>query len=108
VLAVASGFAEEAVFRGSLFTLADPLAGGIVAVAATSLAFGAAHGLFLPGFRAWSLFALAAGVVLGVLRVHTGGVLASAIAHATVNLVNLPVVMRVGKDFPPPDEAISG
>jgi hypothetical protein len=94
VLALSAGLAEEAVFRGVLWTLAAALGGDGVALAVTTLLFAAAHGAFLPPLAAWSVFALLAGVGLGVLRIHTGALLAPVVAHAVIDAVNLPLLLR--------------
>ena len=79
--ALASGFAEEAFFRGAL----QPRVG---LVAATVL-FAAAHYVPRSGLRAWSFFALAAGLLFGALFELTGDLLAPALAHTVVNGLNL-------------------
>jgi len=96
-LALAAGVAEEAFFRGTLWTAIDAVAGSDVAWIATSIAFGLAHGMFRPGLRSWSAFALGTGVLLGGLRLATGGILAPVVAHALVDAVNLPLVQRAGR-----------
>ena len=93
-LALAAGVAEEALFRGALWTALEALGGRWTALALTSLAFGAAHGGFRRGFRTWSAFALGTGVLLGGLRLATGGLLAPVVAHVLVDLVNLPLLRR--------------
>ena len=97
VLSVAAGLAEEAVFRGCLWTLAEGVGGAWVALVATAVLFGAAHGLFMGRFLAWSAFALATGLALGGVRLATGGVLAPVIAHALVDLVNIPMVLATAR-----------
>ena len=97
LMALAAGVAEEALFRGALWLPIARLAGPAVALVATSLLFGAAHGLFRSRFRAWSLFALVTGVALGALRLWTGALLASIVAHLIVDAINLPLVKRIGR-----------
>jgi membrane protease YdiL (CAAX protease family) len=53
--------------------------------------------MFRPGLRTWSAFALATGVLLGGLRLATGGILAAVVAHSLVDAVNLPLVRRAGR-----------
>lgn len=96
-LSIAAGVAEEALFRGSLWSVADAAGGPEAAWILTSLAFGLAHGMFRPGLRTWSIFALGTGLALGGLRIVTGGVLASVVAHVLVDAVNLPLVRRAGR-----------
>jgi membrane protease YdiL (CAAX protease family) len=98
LLAVSAGVAEEAVFRGTLWSLAASAWGDGVALVVTSLAFGAVHGLFVRRLRAWGLFALAAGLLLGGLRWHTGGILAPVLAHVAIDAVNLPWLARRALD----------
>ena len=80
-LALVSGVAEEAFFRGAL----QPRVGWLLA----SLLFGLAH--FVPHrvWRSWSVFALLAGLLFGALFELAGSLVAPAVAHALVNGVNL-------------------
>ena len=80
-LALVSGLAEEAFFRGAL----QPQVGFVAA----TLLFGAAHFVPTPPLRSWALFALAAGAAFGALFVATGDLLAPVLAHALVNGLNL-------------------
>ena len=96
VLAVGAGVAEEAVFRGALWTLAASWWGDAAAWVLTTALFGAVHGLFVRRLRAWGLFALAAGLVLGALRWGTGGILAPVAAHVVIDAINLPLLARRG------------
>jgi membrane protease YdiL (CAAX protease family) len=84
--ALSSGLAEEAFFRGAL----QPRVGLLLA----TLLFAAAHYVPRPGLRAWSLFALAAGLLFGALFAWTGDLLAPAVAHAVVNALNLRWLAR--------------
>jgi membrane protease YdiL (CAAX protease family) len=81
VLAVWSGVAEEAFFRGAL----QPLVGWVPA----SLLFGAVHFVPRGEFLPWTGFAVAAGFLLGWLFDATGNLLAPIVAHALINAVNL-------------------
>jgi membrane protease YdiL (CAAX protease family) len=96
VLAVGAGVAEEAVFRGALWTLIASWWGDSAAWGVTTALFGVVHGLFVRRLRAWGLFALAAGAVLGALRWGTGGILAPVAAHVVIDAINLPVLARRG------------
>jgi len=92
VLAISAGVAEEAVFRGALWRLVDGIGGTVAALAVTSVLFGAAHGLFTRRFAAWSAFALASGLVLGLLRLWTGGLLAPVVGFARIHVAaHLPL-----------------
>lgn len=83
VLALASAVGEELLFRGALWSLVDhPLW-------TTTCLFGLVH--VLPRKELWGypLFALVAGLLLGLLRDGTGSVLPPMLAHAAVNALNL-------------------
>ena len=89
VLAVASGVAEEAFFRGAL----QPALGWLP----TSLLFGLVH--FAPNrdLLPWMGSALCAGLVLGGLFECTGNLVAPIVAHVGINAVNLRrLVVRYG------------
>ena len=83
-LALLSGVAEEAFFRGAL----QPQVG----LLAASLLFALAH--FAPGrdLWPWTLCSLAAGLALGGLFAWTGNLVAPVVAHALINAVNLRVL----------------
>jgi hypothetical protein len=81
VLAVSSGVAEEALFRGAL----QPQVGLVWA----SLLFALAHLVPRRELLPWSAFALAAGFLLGGLYAVTGNLVAPVVAHVVVNAVNL-------------------
>lgn len=85
-LAVASGIAEEALFRGLL----QPLVGWVAA----SLLFGLAHLVPRRELLPWTAFAVAAGFGLGALFEITGNLVAPAAAHVGVNAVNLRLLAR--------------
>jgi len=79
-LAIVSGVAEEMCFRGALWPL------GLVG---TSVFFGICHVIPVRALAAYPIFAFLAGLLLGGLREHTGSVWPCALAHATVNALNL-------------------
>jgi membrane protease YdiL (CAAX protease family) len=81
VLALASGFAEEAFFRGAL----QPQVGLVIA----SLIFGVVHFVPRREFLPWTAFAIAAGFLFGWLFDTTGNLVAPVVAHASINAVNL-------------------
>ncbi len=81
ILAVTSAVGEELLFRGAI----QPLLGLWI----TSAVFGFAHGGSARRFRAWALFALAAGLLLGALEEVTQNLLAPILCHLTVNYFNL-------------------
>jgi membrane protease YdiL (CAAX protease family) len=92
VLALTSGVAEELFFRGAL----QPSVGLITA----SVLFGLAHLVPTGPLALWSVFALAAGLLFGVLFEATGNLVAPVVAHVTVNAVNLHWLV---KSFAVPD-----
>jgi len=86
VLALTSGVAEEAFFRGAL----QPRVGLVVA----SVVFGLVHFVPRPEFRLWTLFSVAAGFLLGFLFEATGNLVAPVVAHVVINAVNLNLLVR--------------
>lgn len=80
-LAVLSGVGEEALFRGAL----QPLIGLVPA----SLLFGLLHVGPDRRYLAWTLSAVVAGFLFGLLYRTTGGLLAPVVAHALHNAVLL-------------------
>ena len=89
-LALSSGFAEEALFRGAL----QPWIGVYV----TAILFGLMHSPFLLGeeakelkqsLRVWPAFAFVVGLLFGWLTEHTNTWLSAAAAHGMVNYLNL-------------------
>jgi membrane protease YdiL (CAAX protease family) len=80
-LAVLSGVGEEALFRGAL----QPLVGLIPA----SLLFGLLHVGPDRRYLAWTLSAVVAGFLFGLLYRTTGGLLAPVAAHVLHNAVML-------------------
>ena len=92
LFALASGLAEEALFRGAL----QPRVGFLAA----TLVFAAAH--FVPAARlwGWAVFALVAGALFGGLFAATGDLLAPFLAHTLVNGLNLRWL--AARERPPP------
>jgi len=91
LMAAASGFSEELLFRGAL----QPRAGLLLA----SLLFAAMHFAPRREMVPWTGFALAVGLLFGWMFEHTGNLVAPMIAHAVVNGVNLPLlVQRYGSE----------
>ena len=80
-LALLSGVAEEAFFRGAL----QPRVGLFWA----SLLFGAAHLVPSRALLPWTAFSVLAGFVFGILFDATGNLLAPIAAHVLINAVNL-------------------
>ena len=86
LLALVSGVAEEAFFRGAL----QPQVGLLTA----SLLFGAAHFVPRRELLLWTVFSVAAGLLLGWLFDATGNLIAPIVAHAGINGVNLRHLTR--------------
>ncbi|WP_367133651.1 MULTISPECIES: CPBP family intramembrane glutamic endopeptidase [Streptomyces] len=79
--AVVNGIAEEFLYRGFLLTELRTLLGTAPAVVLQAVVFGVAH---LSGFPSgWPGAAMAAvwGIVLGVIRIRSEGILAAWVAH---------------------------
>ena len=94
LLAILSGFTEELLFRGVL----QPALGLWIATAIFAILHtGPNRRYFL-----WPFFSALAGLIFGVLVLVTGNLLASALAHALVNYLNLRHLSRgndgVGKN----------
>lgn len=85
LLALASGTAEELLFRGAL----QPWWG----VALASIAFGLVHVGPSRTFWPWTLWALVMGFVLGALTWATGSLLGAIVAHVSINWVNLRYIL---------------
>lgn len=92
LLALLSGVAEEAFFRGAL----QPRVG----LVAASLLFGLAHWGPTPALRPWALYAALAGMGFGALFAWTGTLVAPAAAHVAVNALNLHWLGREGSAAP--------
>jgi hypothetical protein len=86
LLALLSGVGEEALFRGAL----QPEVG----LVAASLLFGVVHFAPQRELRAWTIFAIGAGFLLGALYDATGNLVAPIVAHAGINAVNLHRLSR--------------
>jgi membrane protease YdiL (CAAX protease family) len=80
-LALASGIAEELLFRGALW----PHLG----LVGSTLLFALVHFVPKRSLVFYPVFALGAGFVIGLLRNGTENVLPCVIAHVAVNAVNL-------------------
>ncbi len=89
-LALISGFAEEVFFRGAV----QPRVG----LAVASILFGFAHFVPRREFYLWTVFSVFAGFLLGTLFQYTGNLIAPIAAHALVNAVNLPILVRQYRD----------
>jgi hypothetical protein len=81
LMALASGIAEELVFRGLLAQL--------VGVVLSSVAFGLLHQVRGRARWAWAAWATVTGAVFGAIFALTGSLAGPILAHVTINLVNL-------------------
>ncbi len=91
-LALLSGFAEELFFRGALQ--------GTLGWAAATILFGVLHSGPGKAFRLWTLFALAAGALLGCIMAWRGNLLGPVVGHVLVNAVNLRRLTRDSARLP--------
>ena len=85
-MALASGIGEEIFFRGGMQTS--------LGLVATALIFGLLHGLPGTRYAVWGIFALGVGLALGLLREYEHGLWGAALAHVSINLVNLRRIVR--------------
>lgn len=88
-LALLSGIVEEMLFRGALWPHLE--------LVGTTLLFGLVHVLPRRSLWVYPLFALVAGLLLGLLREGSGSVVPPAIAHVIVNGANLVWIGRLAK-----------
>ncbi|GAB4216090.1 MAG: hypothetical protein OHK0013_42210 [Sandaracinaceae bacterium] len=86
LLALASGVAEELLFRGAL----QPALG----LLGTSLLFGAVHFVPTRNLAPWSAWAAAMGLLLGLLYERTGSIAGCVLAHVAINAINLRAILR--------------
>jgi membrane protease YdiL (CAAX protease family) len=99
LIAAAAGLGEEALFRGSLLLLADPM-GVPAALVATSVVFGLVH-LVTPAYAA---VAGAIGFYLGWLALWSGGLWLPAAAHALYDFVALSALVHPQSPRRGPDD----
>lgn len=90
-IALASGMAEETLFRGAI----QPLLG----LTATSLIFGILHFPRNRRYLAWTIFAMGMGFLLGWLYQYTETLLTPMITHFVVNLGNLWRISRLPENL---------
>lgn len=101
LMALASGIAEELVFRGALMQGV----GGWLGLMLSTAAFGVVHQTGGRSRLAWALWAGVMGAFLGLVFGLTGSLYGAILAHVAVNAVNL----RFLRDSipPQPDSAFS-
>jgi len=90
VIAVLPGVCEELVVRGVFLPSVSRAVGPALAVAASALLFAAIH---LDVYR--FLFTLTLGLVFGVLRVRTGSLWPSVLAHTALNTLTFLIAPLV-------------
>jgi len=89
-LALASGTAEEMLFRGAVQPALGRFLGSEVwGMLAATAAFGALHTGKDPAMRIWTAFALVLGLFFGVVTLLSGSILPALFAHVAINAVNL-------------------
>lgn len=89
VIALASGIAEELLFRG--------LGVQLVGVIGSSILFGLLHQVRGPARFAWMSWAAVMGLFLGLVFVATGSLLGPVVAHVMTNAINLRFVRDYGR-----------
>lgn len=85
LLGLASGLAEELLFRGAI----QPWAG----FALTSIGFGLVHVGPTRTFLPWTIWATVMGLALGAIFEATGSLAGPVLAHVLVNAVNLRAIV---------------
>lgn len=80
-LALLSGVAEEALFRGPIQA--------VLGIWLTAFLFALLHGGGKRRYLAWTAFALVGGCVFGLLGRHFQSIWPAAVAHIVVNAINL-------------------
>jgi len=93
ILALSSGLAEEAFFRGAM----QPLAG----LPLTALLFGAVHVGRKRSFWVWTAWATLMGFVFGLLFEITGSLLGPLLAHILINYENMLYIESYDPRPPP-------
>lgn len=88
IVAIASGIAEELLFRGLLTQL--------IGIVVSSLLFGALHQVRGTARWAWAAWATVMGLCLAFLFAVTGSLLGPILAHVLTNAVNLRFVRDHG------------
>lgn len=93
-LALVSSVAEEIFFRGAFQPmLTDQLGSVTWGYVLTSIAFGVLHTGPHRAYFGWTLFATAAGFILGGTYLLTGNIIVPIIIHFTINAVNMWLIM---------------
>ncbi len=97
VMALASGIAEELVFRGLLVP--------VVGIVLSSVAFGLLHQVRGPARWGWAAWACVTGLFLAGIFALTGSLAGPVLAHVAINLVNLRHLRDTDPGAAPSDPA---
>ena len=81
---------EEVIFRGLIFSRLERAMPGWLAAVLSALAFGLCHGQ-----PVWMAYAFVLGLVFAFLRLRTGSILPSMLAHFIFNGIS-PIAQRLG------------
>lgn len=84
IIAVVSGFAEEVFFRGAMLQN--------IGLAFTTIIFALVHWPLSPKMLLWPVYALVAGLILGIQTQLTNSIIAPIITHTFINFVNLMAI----------------
>jgi len=98
--AAVAGIAEECGFRGYMQKMLEDRYRASVAIAVTSVVFGATH--LTHGLSIAVLFDAAWGVVYGTLAYLTGSILPSVVLHASLDALEFFLGWRFAGAAPPP------
>ena len=77
---------EEAIFRGVLQTALERVSGPMVAIVVQAVAFGVLHVVGVPTGIVGAVMAGGWGILLGLMRWRTGGLLAPYVAHVAADV----------------------
>ncbi len=91
--AVVNAVLEELVFRGVLQSSLEPTFGAAGAILLQAVSFGVEHAHGIPRGPVGVLLAGTWAVMLGVLRRHTGGLLAPVVAHVVADATIAVIVL---------------
>jgi uncharacterized protein len=97
VFSLVNAALEEAVFRGVLLDALVSQIGVFWAIFAQAAAFGVGHANGYPPGRAGMVLAGVYGVMLGALRMRSGGMLAPWVAHVCADATIFCIVIAAGR-----------
>jgi membrane protease YdiL (CAAX protease family) len=97
VFAVGNAVLEELVFRGVLYDSLEVQYGAAAAIVVTGIVFGVAHFQGYPPGPVGAVLAAVYGLVLGLLRRHTGGLAAPIVAHVFADATIFLIVVTAAK-----------